>query len=240
MLIYTRGEGHACPAQACPDYFLNEKRQVIRLGVSTIPAGYVLPTLISQIRRDMPFVVIKGIESNSRGIIEKVRENLIDVGIVGMKGNCDDCEFIPIYKDEIVFIAPNTPYYTDLQQQQATLLELIKEPLIIRESGSGIKKNMDMIIQEAGADVDKLNVVSSINDIEVVKKLVMAGVGTSFVSLISVIDQIRKKELITIPLEGAEHRYRYLYLTWNRNLTQPAHIREFTQHVIKIAKQDFC
>ncbi|MGI6077477.1 MAG: selenium metabolism-associated LysR family transcriptional regulator [Fastidiosipilaceae bacterium] len=239
LYLYSKAKDMLAQRQHVLDYFLQSKRQTIRLGVSTIPAGYVLPVLISQIRRVMPTIVIKGIESNSRGIIEKVREHMIDVGIVGLKLQTDDCEFIPIYRDEIVFITPNTPYYSDLKNQYGSFSNLIKEPMIIRESGSGVKKNMDLIIQEMGATKEDLNVVASINDIEVVKKLVISGVGTSFVSLIAVSEELRKKQLIAIPLKGVEHRYRYLYVVWNKNVTQPVHIKDFTAHLLEIAKRDF-
>lgn len=99
-----------------------------------------------------------------------------------MKTDDENCEFYPIYQDEFVFITPNIPYYRALQQIRPDIKRLAQEPLIVRETGSAVKQNMDLILTAAHISIESLHIITTINNIEVIKRLVMQGVGTSFIS----------------------------------------------------------
>ena len=144
-----------------------------------------------------------------------------------MKTDDENCEFRAVYQDEFVFITPNIPYYRALQQTNPDLKRLAQEPLIVRESGSAVKQNTDLILTAAHISIESLRIITSINNIEVIKRLVAQGVGTSFISKIAVDDMISRGELLSFSLENIPHRYRDLYLVWNKKITPPSYLREF-------------
>ena len=200
------------------DRFINPNQKVLRLGASTIPTGYILPFVLSRFKKDHPNTLIQVEEQNSYETIKRISARKVDAGIVGMKTDDENCEFHPIYQDEFVFITPNIPYYRALQQTR---------PDLKRESGSAVKQNMDLILTAARISIESLHIITSINNIEVIKRLVAQGVGTSFISKIAVDDMISRGELLSFSLENIPHRYRDLYLVWNKKITHPSYLREF-------------
>lgn len=209
------------------DRFINPNRKILRLGSSTIPTGYILPFVLSRFRKAHPNILIQVEEQNSYETIKRISARKVDAGIVGMKTDDENCEFQPIYQDEFVFITPNIPYYRALQQTHPDLKRLAQEPLIVRESGSAVKQNMELMLNAAHIDLASLHIITSINNIDVIKRLVAQGVGTSFISKIAVNDMIDRGELLAFSLEDVPHRYRDLYLVWNKKITIPTYLQEF-------------
>ena len=209
------------------DRFINPNRKILRLGSSTIPTGYILPFVLSRFRKAHPNILIQVEEQNSYETIKRISARKVDAGIVGMKTDDENCEFKPIYQDEFVFITPNIPYYRALQQTQPNLKRLAQEPLIVRESGSAVKQNMELMLNAAHIDLASLHIITSINNIDVIKRLVAQGVGTSFISKIAVNDMIDRGELLAFSLEDVPHRYRDLYPVWNKKITIPTYLQEF-------------
>lgn len=209
------------------DRFINPNRKILRIGSSTIPTGYILPFVLSRFRKTHPNILIQVEEQNSYETIKRISARKVDAGIVGMKTDDENCEFKPIYQDEFVFITPNIPYYRALQQTQPNLKRLAQEPLIVRESGSAVKQNMELMLNAAHIAPESLHIITSINNIDVIKRLVAQGVGTSFISKIAVNDMIDRGELLAFSLEDVPHRYRDLYLVWNKKITIPTYLQEF-------------
>ena len=112
--------------------FRNPHQKVLRIGASTIPAGYIIPAILTAFQQAHSDILIQVEEQNSSETIKRVSSRKVDAGIVGMKTEDENCEFKAIYNDEFVFITPNTPYYRELQQSNASLKQLAKEPLIMR------------------------------------------------------------------------------------------------------------
>ena len=182
---------------------------------------------MSRFRKTHPNILIQVEEQNSYETIKRISARKVDAGIVGMKTDDENCEFKPIYQDEFVFITPNIPYYRALQQTQPNLKRLAQEPLIVRESGSAVKQNMELMLNAAHIAPESLHIITSINNIDVIKRLVAQGVGTSFISKIAVNDMIDRGELLAFSLEDVPHRYRDLYLVWNKKITIPTYLQEF-------------
>ena len=221
------------------DRFINPSRKILRLGSSTIPTGYILPFILGRFRKDHPNILIQVEEQNSYETIKRISTRKVDAGIVGMKTDDENCEFRPIYQDEFVFITPNIPYYRALQQTNPDLKRLAQEPLIIRESGSAVKQNTERMLNSANISMESLHIITSINSIEVIKRLVAQGAGTSFISRIAVDDMINRGELLAFSLENVPYHYRDLYLVWNKKITIPTYLQEFLDCALEYSQNKF-
>ena len=226
-LLYREAKDLLQQRSSLIDRFINPNRKILRLGASTIPTGYILPFVLSRFKNNHPNTLIQVEEQNSYETIKRISARKVDAGIVGMKTDDENCEFYPIYQDEFVFIMPNIPYYRALQQIRPDIKRLAQEPLIVRETGSAVKQNMDLILTAAHISIESLHIITTINNIEVIKRLVMQGVGTSFISKIAVDDMISRGELLSFSLENIPHRYRDLYLVWNKKIMLPTYLQEF-------------
>ena len=128
--------------------------KIVRLGVSTIPSAYILPEFLPEFCRQYPEIFFHSIQSDSKEIIEGVQEDRMDVGLVGMESEDERLECIPFYEDELVVITPVTEHFLALRKKESPMSELLKEPIILREKGSGTKKAADVFLEKEGISKD--------------------------------------------------------------------------------------
>lgn len=231
-LLYKEAKNLLTKRDRVMEKFGEKNQNKIIVGVSKIPASHILPKVLLKYRREFPNISVIIKETNSVQTIKKVSDYMVDLGIVGMKKDDENCDFAPIFEDEFVFICPNNDYYRKLKESKPTIRELVRQPMISREEGSGIRNKMDAIASEVGVSHEQLDVVLTVNDDMLVKKLVGQGVGTSFFSKVAVEDMIEDESIIAIPLTESKERYRNLYACWNKKVTLPVHVRSFLDLIL--------
>ena len=115
-----------------------QEEQVVHLGASTIPSAYILPELLPAYRRRQPEIRFDIHQSDSQGVIDGLLRGSFEVGLVGFQGQEPSVEYTPFYRDAMVLITPVTPHFCRIQDRGGiTLEEMIAEPILLREQGSG-------------------------------------------------------------------------------------------------------
>lgn len=208
--------------------FTGSKKHIIDLSASTIPSSYLLPELLAGFGKICPDVYFHSLQSDSAEAIQKVIDGSVDLGLVGQYIEKDDCCYIPFCQDSLLIAAPVTPHYLKLKERNATLEELIREPMIVREKGSGTKKEMDFFLEKSGIAPSDLNVIARMNDLESIKQSIVNGLGISILSARSVQDLAGTKQILIFPLGDTESR-RNFYIAYSRNRILKPHIRQFIQ-----------
>lgn len=153
-------------------------------------------------------------QSDSRQVIQGVTEGLFDVGMSGMPCSEESIRCVPFFRDKMVLITSVSRRFLALQAQgQDALPELLLEPIILREPGSGSQKSADRFLEQMGLRESELRVTARVNDQESIKNLVSGGLGVSIVSEKAVRDFVAEKRLLAFPLpEGSAERDLYLLL----------------------------
>lgn len=208
--------------------FTGSKKHIIDLSASTIPSSYLLPELLAGFGKICPDVYFHSLQSDSAEAIQKVIDGSVDLGLVGQYIEKDDCCYIPFCQDSLLIAAPVTPHYLKLKERNATLEELIREPMIVREKGSGTKKEMDFFLEKSGIAPSDLNVIARMNDLESIKQSIVNGLGISILSARSVQDLAGTKQILIFPLGDTESR-RNFYIVYSRNRILKPHVRQFIQ-----------
>lgn len=206
--------------------------KIIRLGVSTIPSAYILPEFLPKFCKEYPEVFFQSIQSDSKGIIEGVLDGRMDVGLVGMEWEEEVLACIPFYEDELVVITPVTEHFLALRKNEVPLEELFKEPMILREKGSGTKKAADQFLEKQGISKDSLKVAAYMNDPEAIKNSVAAGLGISIVSKKAAENMIREKRLLAFEFS----RYtsgRKFYIIYRKDDVLKPFISTFINYIQK-------
>lgn len=202
-------------------------RRIIHLGASTIPSAYLLPELLPAYGARHPEVYFVIHQSDSRGVLDGLRDGTFDLCFVGMEEKDDTLSFTPVCRDRMVLITPVTEAFLALQQQEPPpLRELLRGPVILREQGSGSRKSAERFLESAGIDENELHVTARINDQEAIKNLVAGGVGVSIVSERAARNFIREKRLLAFELPG-DAGGRDLYLAVRRAASPRAWVSEF-------------
>ena len=212
--------------------FTGSRKQIIDLAASTIPSSYLLPELLAGFGRMYPDVYFHSWQIDSSGAINRVLDGTVDLALTGQNTGDDSCVFIPFCQDNMVIATPVNDHYLNLKQKEQPVVfqDFIKDPVIIREKGSGTKKEMDIFLENAGIEPSSLNVVARMNDLESIKKSIVNGLGFSILSARSVVDLQKTKQILLFPLEESAHK-RSFYIVYSKNRILKSHVRQFIHYV---------
>lgn len=204
--------------------FTGSRKQIIDLAASTIPSSYLLPELLAGFGRMYPDVYFHSWQTDSSGAINRVLDGTVDLALTGQNTGDDSCVFIPFCQDNMVIATPVNDHYLNLKQKEQSVVfqDFIKDPVIIREKGSGTKKEMDIFLENAGIEPSSLNVVARMNDLESIKKSIVNGLGFSILSARSVVDLQKTKQILLFPLEESAHK-RSFYIVYSKNRILKSH-----------------
>ena len=207
-------------------------QQCLTIAASTIPAQYLLPGILAKFNEKYPNQQFKILESDSAKVVEQVVNNTVDIGFTGTVIDKRLCKYIPFYQDELVVIAPNTEKYLSLQKKDANAIWVADEALIMREAGSGTRKEAEKQLRRIGVNPTRLNVIASMESTEAIKRAVSNGMGISVISKLAVEEEIRKGSLLAIPLSVDDMR-RDINVIYNRNLQ----LSRTSERFVKVVKE---
>ena len=212
--------------------FTGSHRHMIDLAASTIPSSYLLPELLAAFGKTHPDVYFHSMQSDSSDSISRVLDGTVDLALVGQNTRDESCVFVPFCHDELVIATPVNDHYLGLKDQELPIVfhDFIKDPIIIREKGSGTKKEMDLFLERIGVTTSSLNVIARMNDLESIKKSIVNGLGISILSARSVADLQRTKQLLVFPLGDTAHK-RSFYIVYSKNRILKPHVKQFIQFV---------
>lgn len=151
----------------------------VAIGASTIPGEFILPLAIADFKSMFPETRPRLQVMDTESIVNEVIDGQVDVGVVGAKVDNKKLEFLPFIKDELIVIAH--PSY-DLDKQKLKISELITDPFILREEGSGTRLVFERVLEPLGLTVRDINVALELGSAEAVITAVQAGLGLSVVS----------------------------------------------------------
>lgn len=214
--------------------FTGAHKHMINLAASTIPSSYLLPELLAAFGKAHPDVYFHSVQSDSAESISRVLDGTVDLALVGQNTRDESCVFLPFCYDELVLATPVTDRYLSLYRhlpdEPVSFRDFAKDPIIIREKGSGTKKEMDLFLEKNGIIPGNLNVVARMNDLESIKKSIVNGLGISILSSRSVTDLQKTKQILVFPLGEPTHK-RSFYIVYSKNRILKPYVKQFIQFV---------
>ncbi len=155
-------------------------RGSIMIGASTTIGNYVLPSVIVDFKKAHPKIKVSVVIGNTKRIEDLVNGGAIDFGVVEGSTTKQRIVAEPIIDDELIIIIP--PYHPWAKRRLVSILELSKEPFILREEGSGTRIHIERFLTSHGVNLSDLKVVMSLGGIESIKLAVENGIGISIIS----------------------------------------------------------
>ena len=172
---------------------------VLRIAASTIPSQYLLPDIMARFRKEYPEEQLKLFETDSSGVVEMILSHKADVGFTGTVLERGSCTYIPFYQDELVILTPAAERYR--ARKDADIASWIpEEPVILREEGSGTRKEALRLLAQTGIDITRLNVAAMMENQETIKRSVSSGMGISILSKLAAREEIDSGKLLAFPL----------------------------------------
>jgi DNA-binding transcriptional LysR family regulator len=231
MLLYQQALKHLAlkeeTQQALAEQ-LGASRGEISLGGSTIPGEYILPGVIKRFRDQYPLIVLRLSIGDSLSIASDVLEGRLTLGVVGARSRNAHLGYDQLWRDELVLVVPRGHSWTGRKAVSAA--DVLQEPFVLRESGSGTRQVMEHRLAEAlRAKSIALNVAAELGSSTAIKSAVAAGLGVTMISSRAVAAEIKAGTLVIVPVENFSMP-RYFYLTYDgrRTLSPVARVfREF-------------
>jgi len=189
----------------------------LSIGASTIPGEYLLPKMLSAFKKDHPHLTISLKISDTKEVIQWVIDDLVEFGLIGAKLNRPSLHYEKFAEDEIIPVGLSTHPLS--KKKRIPLEEVMKQPWIIREEGSGTQMVVDKTLRKKGRTLKQFHVVMEMGSTSSVKEGVKAGLGFAFLSKRAVEDELKWGLLSKIDIEELEPILRPIYIISRRGRT---------------------
>lgn len=166
------------------------------LGAGTTGGMYVLPRIVQAYKGRWPETEIVLQIGTTDQILEKLLQNVLDMGLLG--GPIEDRRFVvePVCADELVLIA--APSHPLASLGKVTLQDLGGVPFIVPEAASRTRQLVERKLREAGVP---LRIAMQLPGTEGVKRAVEARLGVGMVSAYAVESECRTGVLRRLTIE---------------------------------------
>lgn len=196
LLDYAR-QIFALEAEACRA--LGEwhelERGKLTVGASSTIGVHLLPEICVAFRAAFPGIEMQLQIANTAQIQARLLRNEFDLALTEGYLSAPEIQSEVLGHDEIVCIAP--PGHALLRKKNLPVANLLREPLLWREAGSGTRAVVEQELAERGLHAPPL---LSLGSTEAIKRAVAAGHGLAFVSRLTVASELQNGTLKIIPL----------------------------------------
>ncbi len=179
----------------------------IKIGATTTFGNHILPGVVAKFKNACPRTEITAFIGNTRKIMDLLHHGAVDFGIVGEVTSAKEIMIQPIMIDELVIIVP--PKHPWIRKKSISILELVNEPLVLREKGSATRRVIDDFLSDNGVDPLDLNVSATMSSTSSIKEAVERRIGVSIVSECAVRKDIKKGILKTVSLKEGRIRRKF-------------------------------
>lgn len=200
----------------------------LALAASSVPGEYLLPRLLAEFRSKYPHIQVRAAVTDSAAVLSQVEQGQVHLGLVGGRLGGEHLEFRPFASDEMVVLVPRSHAWS--RRRRVSLAELCRQPLILREAGSGSRWCLEHALAHAGKSAHDLQVVLELGSNEAIKEAVRRGLGLAILSAQTVGQELQTHRLHAVrvadlPLE------RDICLVWDRRRVLPIPARLFLDTV---------
>ena len=132
-------------------------------------------------------------------------------------------------------VTPNTDRYRQLREAKGSMDWLLEEAFVLREDGSGTRREALAYLKELGIEENRLRIVANFANSDAVLMSVREGIGISVLSEVAVREMVRGGKLLSFPLEGIMPQP--LYFVSKKKLLSPAQV-EFRDFILEAAERE--
>jgi DNA-binding transcriptional LysR family regulator len=183
------------------------------VAASSVPGESLLPAFLGTFREKQPGIQVRVAVNDSQQALAAVEVGKAQLGIVGRLPVGPHFEFRPVGEDELVGIVH--PGHPSASKGSMPLSRFTKEPLIIREPGSGSRERLVEALRAAGLALADVHVILELGSNEAIKSLVEQGTGMAVLSRMSVSAELARKQLAMVRIPELDLA-RSFYLVWDR------------------------
>lgn len=180
--------------------FRGSSEQTVSVGASNIPATYLFPALLPELSRRFPGLSLQVISADSREILRRLVAAEYELAVIGKIDPHCGCDFRALTVDELELVVAPGHRWANISSIE--FADLLTEPLLLRETGSGSGEALMAALQERGVEAGRIRVAARLGSNEAIKEAVISGIGGAFLSRLSIRREVERKELIPVKVKG--------------------------------------
>ncbi len=190
----------------------------LSLAASSIPGEHLLPDLLSRFQERHPHVQVRATVSDSQQVLHQVEHGQAHLGLVGGKTDNPHLEFSCFACDKLVLVVPGRHPWE--RRKRVHLAQLARQPLILREPGSGSRWCLERALAKAGRSLRDLHVALELGSNEAIKEAVLRGLGLAVLSTHAAQREIQSGKLHAVQVTGLP-LVRDMFVVWDRRRALP-------------------
>lgn len=197
-------------------------RLTIGAGVTT--GEGVMPLLLGSFKKAHPRVEISLRILDTFEIMAQAISLELDLGIVGAEISHKDLILEKFTQDRLILITyPSHPF---AEKGVVALSEMIKEPFLVREEGSGTRISLRNEFKKRGIDESDINILLELGSTGAIKQAVMDRQGISIVNQQSVQRELKSGLLKEVQIKDFELTKQF-YLVLHKRTTKSRVLETF-------------
>jgi len=157
------------------------------IGASQTTGTYLMPKMIGLFRQKYPEVSVQLQVHSTRRTGWSVANGQIDLAIIGgqLPSDLENLlQVIPYATDELALVLPSK--HTLSNKNELLKEDLYKLNFVTLDSQSTTRKVVDKLLQDSGLEIQRLKIEMELNSLEAIKNAVQAGLGASFLPVVSI------------------------------------------------------
>jgi len=173
-------------------------RGSLTISANDSTALYVLPVLIGKFKKQYPKVALNIVRAERSKTLELVLSREVEFGIVSLPVRDPRLHVELIHEDRLVLVVPAGHPLTLLEKP--TLSDAAKHEFLVPKEGRRRELIDHLFIQNKTARRIAMELDSS----ELLKRLIVAGLGISFMPRINVVDELKQGLVQIVHVEGVD------------------------------------
>jgi DNA-binding transcriptional LysR family regulator len=194
------------------------------LAASSIPGEHLLPELLSVYQRKHPHIQLRVTVADSQAVLDQVAHGHAHLGLVGRKDTSPHFEYRCIGCDTLALVVPADHPWG--QRRRVSLEQFFRQPLILREVGSGSRWCLEQALAKVGKSLSDLKVAMELGSNEAIKEAVLRGMGVTVLSTHAIEKERTSGRLHSLQVTGLS-LLREMFVVWDRRRVLPIPARLF-------------
>jgi DNA-binding transcriptional LysR family regulator len=205
LLQYVRKiEAIANDAIAALAPFGGQERVELNIGASHTIAVYILPRILPQLMQAWPHLKIHILGGRTHDVLQALTSHQIGIALIEAPAYRPDLKIEAFGEDELTLIVRPDHRWTKKPLIKAS--ELVQEPILLREEGSGMRHFVEEYLERNGILRQQLRTLIDINSTEGIISAVEAGLGVGFVPHLAIDKALRLESVKAIQLDNGPIR----------------------------------
>lgn len=201
-------------------------RGTLQIGASNIPGEYLLPPLLPLFHSQHPDIELFMRIHDSNEIMEYVHNGEVELGLVGAQPTENYFTVEQLWADRLVLVVP--VQHRLAGRRRINVDEIINEPFIMREQGSGTRKLLELVLALRGIELPPAT--ATLGSTTAVKEAVIGGLGVTIISERAVRKEVAAGILAAIELQGLKFERNFLLIT-DKSRTQSPLCKRFIEYL---------